>query len=64
MKKFLHMIFCKKELVGVFYSDKAKWEILGSKRSLCELVTSLYRSESDLEIKTAFCNQIKIIDKE
>jgi hypothetical protein len=64
MKKFLHMIFWKKELIGIFYSDEAKWELLGSKRSLCELVTGMYRAESDIEIKTAFCSQIKVVEKE
>ena len=64
MNKYLHFIFHNKKLLGMFYSDCEKWEMVGSKRSLCELVYGKYLPESELSILTVNANEIKTVNLE
>jgi len=59
-EKMLNVILVKNNVIGVFYSF-CHWSKLGSKRSLCELVTGQYICESDIDIVQQHASVIKII---
>jgi hypothetical protein len=62
--KNLFFIFHNKDLKGIFYSNTSQWELLGSKRSLCELVSGKYYPETELNILMVKAEIVKTIDLE
>lgn len=42
----------EEQFLGAICSDSDNWQILGSRRSLCELATGKYLPESELTIHT------------